>query len=700
MAPVGIGIATLFIPLVHDFHIESAIIASAIGAYWAGISATRPVPRGMDLQHALKILGALYLAGLPLLFYALLTGCYTVHGLGFWLFLPGPSVFLGYGVGRLIRFFRLPFPKLCTVLVLLLITFGGWLYEFVTFPQLYFFNHIWGYWPGPIYDEAIRFPLSLVGFRFFTLCWILIIWLIPFLNEDRLYRWIIGLASLGLVFGYTQLEKMRIITPQTFLKQQLGGEIETDHARIYYAKEAFSDAEIDRLGMETEFYISQIQDALQINKPDSTEKIELYIYADPWQKKQLVGAKYTSYVTVWQQVPQVHIAKEQLNGSLKHEVVHAATALLEWPGLLPNIGLTEGVAVALDPDRSPRSTIDQLVAASKPYPSAEQMESSLSYWGFYTARSPVSYTTAGSFVRYLLESRPPKHFVTAFQCGSVAEGYSEPFPQLIDGWHQKLDSVRIDSSDRRRASDLFGRPSIFEQRCPHKVPRAGELFDQFLLSDARGDTATAINALAELKRIDTTEYAPKLLWMLWNLKAGNAKAVIDEANMEESRIEVQLLTADAYRMSRQWNSSEQHLYRALELAKQQSDTTFDESFAARLDSLQWQYDLRVRLEEAVLDSSQFERAFYRQKMRAVENLLKSNELNSRLFKYYATQLAELPIDMDYFSTYLSLIHRSAYQGYIEIAKQWIHKLSQQELSLRYQERLQQQFSWVEYIHRD
>ncbi|MFH5882959.1 hypothetical protein ACG2F4_01515 [Halalkalibaculum sp. DA3122] len=690
----------LFIPLVSDFHIESAIIAAATGAFWGGISGSETGRSKPDLRCVMEILAALYLLGLPLLFYAVVTGCYTVHGLGFWLFLPAPSVFLGYGTGRLFRLFKVPFPRFLTLGTLSLIAAGGLLYEFFTLPQLYFFNHVWGYWPGPIYDEAVHFPLSLVGFRFLTLCWVLLVWLIPVLHKDRFYKWIVGLATLGLVLGYTQLEQMGIVTPREYLQQQLGGVLETEHARLYYDEKAFSPSEIDRLGMETEFYVSQVQKALEIEQPDSANPIELYLYADPWQKKQLVGAKYTSYVTVWQRIPQVHIARGQVEGTLKHEIVHAVTALLEWPGLVPNIGLTEGIAVALAPDRSPRSTIDQLVAAGGPYPNAEQMESSLSYWGFYTSRSPVSYTTAGSFVRYLIETYPPQHFVNAYKCGDVEHGYERPFADLVAGWHHRLDSVRIDSSDRRRASDMFGRPSVFEQPCPHKVSRAAELFDRFLLSQTRGDTAVALGALTELRRIDTTRYSSDLLWMVWNLKAGTPEPVIREADLDPCRIEVQLLTADACQLAGRGEQARQHLNRAMELATQQSDTTFEEAFVVRMDSLQWQYDLQLRFSESLLDSTRFDRAYYRLKMRTVENLLQTAEEERDLLRFYAARLAALPVDMDYFSTYLSMIHHLGYTGNMALAERWIRKLNAQKLSSRYRERLQQQREWIQYLSRN
>ncbi|MDX1637039.1 MAG: hypothetical protein R3281_03650 [Balneolaceae bacterium] len=691
------GTVALYIPLIRDLHFESALLAGTVGAFWGGISAAAGGTRGRgDLKRTLSISGYLVLGGVPLLLNALVTGCYTVEGLGFWVFIPLPSTFFGAGIGRCMRELQLPFPRAGTVLLLVLVSTGVLLYEFLTLPKLYFFNHVWGYWPGPIYDEAVPFPLAMPAFRFLTLCWTVLLWLIPVLDRDTSYKWIAGLAVIGLLAGYAHLDKTRIITTSDLLQTYLGGERQTETARIFYDRDGYPEQEIDRITAEVDFYIREVKQALRIDEPDSTEKIELYLYADPWQKKELVGAKHTSYVTVWQRVPQIHIAGEQVDGSLKHEVVHAVTALLEWPGLLPNVGLTEGIAVALDPDRSPRSTIDQLVAAREPYPSAEEMAASLSYWGFYTGRSAVNYTTAGSFVRYLVETRPPEQFVKAYECGSVEQGYPEPFPQLIKGWHRRLDSVRVDSSDRQRARRIFGQLSIFEQPCPHKIAPPAKIFDRFLLSRARKDTNGAIAALAELKDMDPGQGTPLLLWMIWNLEAGNPGPVVNEPEPDSSRVEIHLLKADAYQMNQKPGSAQQHLARAMQLADERADTSFNEAFAFRLDSLQWSLYRQLRYRQQLLSPAEFETANYRIKMRAVGKALDVE--NAGLVTAYASELLQHPVELDFFDTFEAMIHRLAFQGGYELAAQWIEKLNRaKDLSLRYRERLDRQRAWLAYM---
>src|SRR5699024_8322223 len=179
-------------------------------------------------------------------------------------------------------------------------------------------------------------------------------------------------------------------------------------------------------------------------------KIESYLYANAQQKKRLTGAKFTSYVPVWLQQDQLHIAKQQL-GSLKHEMVHVLAK--QFGNRMRNaswsIGLVEGLAVALAGDVSSRSTINQIVAAEKPWPNTAEMKHALSLLGFYGGRSTVNYTTTGSFVRYLLQNYPAAYFKKAYRTSDIDAAYPQSFAELVAGWHQVLAAAVVDSLDKQ-----------------------------------------------------------------------------------------------------------------------------------------------------------------------------------------------------------------------------------------------------------
>ena len=61
--PIVVGILLLAVPLVGDFHIESAVLASLAGCLWAGISACNHSSSSSDFWDALRITGYLLLVG-------------------------------------------------------------------------------------------------------------------------------------------------------------------------------------------------------------------------------------------------------------------------------------------------------------------------------------------------------------------------------------------------------------------------------------------------------------------------------------------------------------------------------------------------------------------------------------------------------------------------------------------------------------
>ncbi len=60
LIPILIGIGLLFVPLIGDFHIESALLASLVGCFWAGIRACSKHSES-DFFSALRVSGYLFL---------------------------------------------------------------------------------------------------------------------------------------------------------------------------------------------------------------------------------------------------------------------------------------------------------------------------------------------------------------------------------------------------------------------------------------------------------------------------------------------------------------------------------------------------------------------------------------------------------------------------------------------------------------
>ncbi len=697
LGPILTGTVLLFTPLLGDFHIESALLVALIGCFWAGIRACKMDAAKNDFWDALQIAGDIFLVGLPLLLNALITGCFSIHGLGFWLIFPLPSVYFGYAIGRLLRLWQLPYWRAIAVAILLTVSVGLFLFELLNYPQVYFFNHVWGGWPGPIYDEVVQVSSSAVFFRAVTVLWAVLLWHLPEVNRDQYAKWIVGFAAIGILVGYTQLTGFGVISPRSHLQNVLGGHQSTDHFELYYDKRLYSDYEIDLLAKEHEFYYRQIANQLALPARDSTNKIESYLYGHPWQKKALVGAKFTSYVPVWLQQDQLHIAKQQIDRSLKHELVHVMAK--QFGNVLFNaswsIGLIEGLAVAIDGGFSKTSTVDQIVVSEKPYPKAKQLQQSFSPLGFYGGRSGVNYITSGSFVQYLMRRYPIANLKEAYRSGDLAGAYPKGWEQLTREWHQHLDSVQVDSVDQQVASQIYSIPSLFEQACPHVVSDFAETWDTFHFYEAERDTTKMLQALDKALSAADSVAPIKAQWSYHHLVNGDYQQVQQAAARQDTTVELQLLYADAFALFGNTNRAALFMDRAQNLFQQQPDSILKPALDTRLDSVQWQIYRQLTYYHNWPDSTTFAKANDRTKVRSVRKAIDRERWI--LVNQYAAQLVKEQLHQRYFDEYQRLIHHLAFQGNIELASRLIGKLSAISLRERYRERLEQERKWLLFL---
>src|SRR5699024_7331686 len=171
IVPILIGIILVPIPLLGSFHIESAILAVLIGCFWAGWISCEKQEKN-DCREGLTISGYLYLAGTPLLVASLINGCFSIDGLGFWLLLPLPSVFLGYAIGRLLRIWDIRYRRFITVFSLNFVVFGILIIEFYNYPRVYVFNYVSLDWPVQNNDEEVAIYSKVIFFRVYTGLWI------------------------------------------------------------------------------------------------------------------------------------------------------------------------------------------------------------------------------------------------------------------------------------------------------------------------------------------------------------------------------------------------------------------------------------------------------------------------------------------------------------------------------------------------
>ena len=696
---LGIGVIALFIPLVRNLHIESAIIASVAGTVLAAYVSTKSSETKSDKRRLLEIITVVYAAAVPLAIFSFIGGCFSVDGLGYWIFYPSFSIYFVYSIGRYFRKSGFSHALFWTWIIILFIAVGEFLLEFYLLPQVYFYNHIWGGWPGPIYDEAIHFRVSVVYFRFITFCWASIFWLLPEFWANRFAKWAVAVLTLSLGLSYATMAQNRIISPRSYIQQVLGGKKVTPHFVFYYDKKFYSDWDIYRFSKMAEFDFEEITRKLNIPPPD--QKIQCYFYAHAWQKKELVGAKYTSYVPVWSSVDQLHIEKQAINRVLRHELVHVLAKQFgnRWIHASWSIGLVEGLAVALSPDESQVATLNQLVAASKPWPDTKDLENALSFSGFYTGRGNVNYTTAGSFVQYLLNNYPVSDLKKAYKTSDIKNAYPANMNKIVSGWHQVLKKTPVDSADMEASRQLFSVPSIFEEKCPHTITPMYALYDHYKYDMAVKDTGNAIVTLEKGLHMHPDEESFWLPWSYLELKWGRPDSVTTlfnpvDTTQKGSIINVRL--ADAYLMQDSVSLAHEYLGKAKKLNNGKNRIDW---LAERLDFRDtlsnWRDYLDINYRHHVITPTCFDSLAPDNRLLAMQLMIRNNQ--DKNFTVYAEKLLGTPLSKYYFDDFLRTVEYAALKRYFGIANQMIQKMGKYPWRLREEQRLNTMKRFVAFL---
>ncbi|HEX2657213.1 MAG TPA: hypothetical protein VHU40_03030, partial [Polyangia bacterium] len=441
---------------------------------------------------------------LSLLNAARVKNCNVLGGLAFFALLPLSTAIFGAGAGvcaglassrrgRLVAFL-LPLASVVWTL--------GRLY---VDPAVFAFDPFGGYFPGPIYDEALRAPPALLRFRLVNLVWLLSALAVaraaaPAGNEltraivldVRRWSWKRGLPAAALVLASLALFLARgalgFHIRRSDLARALDGERHSNRVVLRYATaSAPTPAELDLTMEDLEFRYDQLRDILGV---EPRGPITVYQFANAETKKTLVGAGATLYAKPWTREIFVQTAPFP-STRLRHEMAHVFAGVfgdpffgvalaIHWKGPLPipriASGLIEGIAEAADyTDPDGGSTTHQEAAAiisdGRAPPLADVIGA-----GFSTISGPRAYTLAGSFCRFLLDTRGAERLRQLYHgAGDFEAVYGQPLGTLETEWHAFLAKQTLSAEQRGRAKEQFRRPAIFKKICAREqAARVGE----------------------------------------------------------------------------------------------------------------------------------------------------------------------------------------------------------------------------------
>lgn len=470
-----LGIIFLGIPLLKNVQLESAAAVSLLASL-AQINAqtTRKPWLNRSLIYP-------YFTFFPLLISDLVSGCFSADGFAFVLFLPVTSVLLSQQITRL-SFKLSPFPLTTSALVLVWLILGLPLLEFFRSPVVYFYNPIWGYWPGPIYDEQIQFPPQFLFYRFYIVIWAFLLYELQ-QNQPDYKR--IALIFSTLMVMFLNFRSLGVMRTSTELGAALNQVKSLENLTIHYHQPGLDSLTAEAFLREAVFHWQDLQQELGIN---DNRDVQIFIYNHAWHKKELTGAKFTQYTPVWLSDHQVHVDAQSFRSVIRHELVHVLAK--NWSNSIINanwnIGLVEGLATAFDPDVATDYTLQEFVAAGG-IPSQEEMQTLFSFWGFYSYSSTNAYYKTGAFIQFLAQTGHGSLFRDLYHD-------TKPKPSLdslIFHWQRFLAEIKPDSQAQKEAQIAFESPSLFQKKCPRKISSGYQLYDAYEQALAENDSSKA-----------------------------------------------------------------------------------------------------------------------------------------------------------------------------------------------------------------
>jgi len=522
-----LGLVLCGTPLVSGWGPESALVLSLVLAPWASALGARLAcaARGRGVRTEALVGQAILASWLlvlgPVVLLALnalrVKSCDPWRGLSFlalgpWLSLSLAAV-CGCTLGAWIRAPR--WATTCAVL-LPIVALGRPLYDFVTTPGIFAFGHFFGYFPGTFYDRRIDVPDAWLSHRVVSGAIGFGLWAflasarqprsgLVAINGPRKNLLLGGLAAIAAIAALVTArhgEDLGHHTSSAFVASKLGKVLQGPRCDVVIPRE-LDLLEGARLAEDCAFRVQQLEHELGVRE---TERITAYFFRSPQEKRALMGAMRVYIAKPWRR--EVYLQRQEFpHPVLAHELAHvvarhAASGLFGVPGklggLIPEPTLVEGMAVALEPVARDELTPHQWAKAAQEAKLAPSLSDMLGA-RFFSHNQQLGYTLAGSFLRFVRETRGAAALRKVYTDGDAARALGAPLDELESEWRAYLSQVPLPAPAAALAKQRFERAGVFSQVCPHAIDR---LESELSAALSAGDLPRAIERCGEVLNID------------------------------------------------------------------------------------------------------------------------------------------------------------------------------------------------------
>lgn len=414
-------------------------------------------------------------------------------------------------------------PRLAATLVAIVGPLGSAalsVWRFYDSPMVFAYDPFVGFFSGTLYDTVVDAGTPLLTYRAGSTATLLAALTIGSrvgrrgVRGIRLKR-IDGVLALGFALA-TASALVTAYGPalghwetKDTIARELGGALTGSRCDVVFPRTLRAD-EAQLLVRDCDEEIASAERVLGARGP---ERITAFFFRDAAEKRRLMGAGDTYIAKPWRKEVYLQMASYP-HPVLGHEIAHVvAGAFGRGPfriagaagGYWPNPGLIEGVAVATSPDEDELTDLEW-AAAMKRKDKLPPMRQIFSV-DFLGASAAKSYTLAGAFVRWLLDTRG-NEVVRRWYAGEPLESVLGESWEATDArFRAALDAIALPEAALAYVDSKFERPSLWKRTCPHVVDAERRLADQARdAHDVEGAREHYGNALA----CDPHDYASTL----------------------------------------------------------------------------------------------------------------------------------------------------------------------------------------------
>jgi hypothetical protein len=547
---VGLGVALGQLPLFGVLGYELALAASLFGAI-AGLDLGAALARELQRQHAPGLARARYpgrtlartalaaagLAAATVLVIAVICAlrgiwvptCDWGFGLYAYAILPVTTAALAGALGHAIGVAvgvrpaeRRWLPHRGTVLAQLplLVIAGFALHRFYAAPPVFTYNAILGYFPGNLYDEHVQLGAPLWWSRLEQLAWVVaIVAAVASRLDVPRYRITFEARPAGRRLGPLAFAALAATMATTLhllggrlgyaidaddIEHALGGRVETAHFIIHYTKTPELEREIALVAADHELRYAQVVAQLGAAPPG---KLRSFYFASREDKARWIGARDVEMAKPWRR--EIYLEHRGFpHGSLRHEIAHAVASAFgdPWFGvatrrvfgvpLTVSPGLIEGLAVAVDwPAGYDRLTPHEAVRAMQIMGITPTIRELLSL-RFLAVSSARSYTTAGSFLRFLLDRYGAAPLRALYGSGGdFVAAYGKTAAVLEAEWQAMIATIQLPPDLVEGSRERFRHGSVFARPCPHAIAAQRDRAHRALAAGNRARAVTLRRAV-------------------------------------------------------------------------------------------------------------------------------------------------------------------------------------------------------------